>query len=117
MVGVVMCVDDNKISRPGQSRSRSLGLALIGGVLLCSLSTAALSQEFSRGQALYEHHCETCHESWAHKREGRKVTSMAELHQRVAGWSVHAGLDWSESEVGDVTDYLNRAFYQFESTP
>ncbi len=110
-----MNIDDSRFKVPG--RSMSLAVALAAAGLLCSMSAPVLSQESSRGQALYENHCRTCHESSAHTRDGRKVTSMTELRSRVAAWSIHAGLDWSEQEVDDVTDYLNRTFYQFESTP
>jgi hypothetical protein len=117
MVGVVMRTDDSKFKASTQRMPRSLGMGLIGGVLLCGLSSPVLGEEFSRGQALYENHCQTCHETWAHTRNGRRVTSMTELRNRVAAWSNHAGLNWTEEEVGDVTDYLNRTFYRFESTP
>jgi hypothetical protein len=30
---------------------------------------------------------------------------------------VHSHLNWSAEEIDDVTDYLNRAFYQLEGTP
>lgn len=88
-----------------------LGAALLLG------STSAAAQEFSRGQGLYENHCQSCHESWAHTREGRKVTSMNELRRRVAGWSTHAGLGWSDEEIGDVADYLAHTFYDLEDRP
>jgi mono/diheme cytochrome c family protein len=72
-----------------------------------------VSAEFDRGQALYENHCRSCHEEWAHKREeGRVIGSLDGLRARVAAWSVHSGLDWSAEEIDDVTDYLNRRFYQ-----
>jgi len=67
---------------------------------------------FDRGQALYENHCRFCHEDWAHTREHRQVTSLADLRARVAAWSVHAGLDWGKGEIDAVTDYLNRHFYR-----
>jgi mono/diheme cytochrome c family protein len=112
-----MNIGNSNSKARGHRVSRSLGMAVAGGVLLCSLSPPLQSQEPSRGQALYENHCRACHESSAHTREGRKVKSMAALRDRVAGWSTHAGLDWTAQDVDDVTDYLNRAFYRFESTP
>jgi len=30
----------------------------------------------------------------------------------VMAWSVHTGLGWGDEEVDDITDYLNRQFYQ-----
>jgi len=75
---------------------------------------AAMAEEsFDRGQALYENHCQACHEDWAHKREeARVVGSLDALRARVSGWSVHSGLDWGADEINDVTDYLNRRFYK-----
>ncbi len=91
--------------------------------LLTSLCTvlvlpqAIAEEQFDRGQALYEHHCMSCHESWAHTREGRHVRTISELRARTEAWSIHSRLDWSAEEVNDVTDYLNRTFYQLEQTP
>jgi mono/diheme cytochrome c family protein len=83
---------------------------LLSGLPLVSAPAGAA---FDRGQALYENHCRSCHEEWAHKREeGRVVGSLDGLRARVAAWSVHSGLDWSAEEIDDVTDYLNRRFYQ-----
>jgi mono/diheme cytochrome c family protein len=82
---------------------------LLAGVSLASTAIAG----FDRGQALYENHCRSCHEEWAHQREqGRVVGSLDELRARVAAWSVHSGLSWSAEEIDDVTDYLNRHFYR-----
>lgn len=93
-------------------------LSSITGVLVAvMLAAPASSQDFSRGQALYEHHCQSCHADWAHSRAGRKVEDINELRRRVASWSVHAGLDWHDEEIGDVAGYLDRAFYRFEVRP
>ncbi|MGB7933561.1 MAG: c-type cytochrome [Gammaproteobacteria bacterium] len=74
--------------------------------------------EFDRGEALYENHCSACHDPQAHVAgEARHVVTLADLHARVAAWSVHSGLHWSEEDVNDVTDYLNRRFYRFAETP
>lgn len=84
------------------------------------ISTVAmplLAGEFDRGKELYENHCRSCHESWAHERSGRQVTSPEELRHRVRGWSLHSRLDWSEEEVNDVADYLDRQYYGFTKRP
>ena len=91
--------------------------AVFGGIVLSAYSAAAPAEEFSRGQALYENHCQSCHTDWAHTRSDRKVTSMSELHRRVAAWSIHAGLMWNDEDIGDVADYLERNFYRFEAKP
>ena len=89
---------------------QTTSMLICAGLLICS---SAWAETFDRGQALYENHCRTCHESQVHMRYSRRATSLADLHQRVASWSYHAALGWSEEEVTDVVDYLNRAFYHF----
>ena len=86
------------------------GAALLAALL--GLSVSARAMEFDRGRALYENHCQSCHEDWAHTRKGRKVTTLQNLRSRVASWSVHAGLHWGEEEIEDVTRFLNERFYQ-----
>ncbi len=84
---------------------------VVGCLLILNMPVAFA--EFDRGQALYEDNCMQCHESWAHTRANHKVQSIGELRNRVAGWSVHSGLEWTEEEVDDVVQYLNHRFYQF----
>ncbi|MGB5202404.1 MAG: cytochrome c [Sedimenticolaceae bacterium] len=85
---------------------------MIGIVLLTAGSMSAPAAEgFDRARALYENHCRSCHESWAHTRDGRVVDSLDELRMRVASWSLHTGLDWTAEEIDAVTRYLDRRFY------
>ena len=97
------------------------GIKILGSRMsLCAalmLFAPAACAEFDRGQALYENHCRSCHESWAHQREGSHITSLQSLRQRVAAWSIHSGLGWGDDEIGDVTDYLNRQFYRLTVKP
>jgi mono/diheme cytochrome c family protein len=89
-------------------------LVIVAALLGVSGSVAA--EPFDRGQALYENHCQSCHEDWAHKREqARAVGSLDALRARVSAWSVHSGLDWSPEEIDDVTRYLNRRFYKLSN--
>ncbi|HIP68227.1 MAG TPA: cytochrome c [Chromatiales bacterium] len=77
-----------------------------------SLFTSEAWAEFDRGRTLYENHCQFCHETWAHKRKSRLIGSLDSLRAWVTSWSVHAGLNWGEEEINDVTRYLNRRFYR-----
>jgi len=100
--------------------SRWLVLAGVAAALAgVTASVVALrAMEFDRGEALYENHCSTCHDPQTHVAgEARHVTTMADLRARVAAWSVHSGLNWSEEDVNDVTDFLNRRFYRFTDQP
>ena len=88
---------------------------LCAGLVLASSS--ALAETFDRGQALYENHCQSCHEETVHMRESRRAGSIEELRERVASWSYHAALGWSAEEIADVVDYLDRRFYRFPEQP
>ena len=104
-----------RIRAVGSRRWKLAGVAAAGGLLLL---TALRAVEFDRGEALYENHCSSCHDTQVHAPgETRHVATLAELHARVAAWSIHAGLDWSNEDVSDVTDYLNRRFYRFTEHP
>jgi mono/diheme cytochrome c family protein len=96
---------------------RLAGLAAaLAGVLAFMITLRAV--EFDRGEALYENHCSVCHDPQAHLAgEARHVTTMADLRARVAAWSVHSGLNWSDEDVNDVTDFLNRRFYRLTEQP
>lgn len=87
----------------------------IGAVLMSFSPFVAANSE--RGQVLYENHCRSCHENWVHTRTKRRVASITELRQRVAGWSAHTGLMWTEEDIDDVTDYLSSHFYQLTDQP
>jgi mono/diheme cytochrome c family protein len=88
----------------------------VAGVLACVAALRAV--EFDRGEALYENHCSSCHDTQVHAPgETRHVATLADLRARVAAWSIHSGLNWSEEDVTDVTNYLNRRFYRFTDQP
>ncbi|MDX2463842.1 MAG: hypothetical protein QNK31_04970 [Porticoccus sp.] len=73
------------------------------------LATTPIS---NRGQLLYENHCTGCHESRVYIREKRKSRSVTDIAKWVLRWSQHLKLDWTRSEINDVTEYLNQHFYQ-----
>jgi len=92
-------------------QQRRLMMVLLAGLL--SMFASEGWSEPDRGQALYENHCRFCHEDRVHTRKDRLVTTLEGLSSWVTSWSVHAGLNWDKEEIGDVTNYLNRGFYQF----
>ncbi len=71
----------------------------------------------SRGQLLYENHCQVCHTSVVHVRETRRVRSLRDLEYWVTRWSGELEFPWSADEINDVVDYLNRRYYKIEITP
>lgn len=79
--------------------------------------TPAVLAGFDRGEALYQNHCKVCHETMLHDRDDRRARTIEDIRKWTRTWSFHTELDWSESEVNDVADYLNRRFYKFSETP
>jgi mono/diheme cytochrome c family protein len=93
-------------------RWKAFGALAAVAISLPALVGAQEPLEFDRGRALYENHCQGCHEALAHTRADREVKSIAGLRARVSSWSVHSGLNWTDDEIDDVARYLNRRFYQ-----
>ena len=93
---------------------RTAGMAFCTGLLVCAQAQA---ETFDRGQALYENHCRSCHEEQVHTREARRADSIEALRRWVSSWSYHAALGWSDEEIADVVDYLDRRYYHFTGQP
>jgi mono/diheme cytochrome c family protein len=66
----------------------------------------------SRGQLLYENHCQGCHTSRLHIREHRRARTVDELRGWVTRWAATQKLNWGDEEIRDVTDHLNRRYYR-----
>ena len=71
----------------------------------------------SRGQLLYEDHCQACHTSIVHVRETHKARTLKDLEYWVTHWSDELKLPWGADEVRDVVDYLNVRYYKIEGSP
>ena len=69
---------------------------------------------FSRGRMLYENHCTTCHESNIHIRARRKAKNFNDVTRWVIQRSQWLKLNWSDSEIVDVTQYINGRFYKYK---
>lgn len=89
---------------------------------LCLLSawpSAAFAQgkhSEERGELLYMAHCNTCHTAQIHWREQKLARDWESLLAQVRRWQNIGGLNWNESEIADVTHYLNALFYEYKST-
>ncbi len=77
-------------------------------------SKPAVPATGSRGQLLYENHCQLCHTSVVHVRETRRARSLKELEHWVTRWSGELNLSWGADEISDVVDYLNRRYYKLD---
>ena len=68
----------------------------------------------SRGQMLYENHCQGCHTSVVHVREMRRVHSINDLEHWVKRWADTLKLSWGKDEINDVVNYLNQQYYKMK---
>lgn len=80
-------------------------------------SKPAVPATSSRGQLLYENHCQVCHTSVVNVRETRRAHSLKDLEYWVTRWSGELEVPWSADEISDVVDFLNRRYYKIEPTP
>jgi mono/diheme cytochrome c family protein len=85
--------------------------AFVAWILACS--PVAVAQ--SRGELLYTTHCIACHTTQMHWRDGRAATDWSSLASQVRRWQGVASLGWSESDIQEVSRYLNETIYRFES--
>ena len=82
--------------------------------VLAFISAPLAANNFDRGEALYENHCQVCHENTIHERTEPRVTSLESLRAWVMSWSIHSDLKWNEEDFDDVSHYLNSRFYQLQ---
>ena len=93
------------------ARRRLFLLVLLAAAIAApSLSRAA---DAGRGRALYELRCGGCHTESVHGREHRVARDLGEVSHWVRRWSANLELGWGNSEVEDVTAYLNATYYRF----
>jgi len=91
---------------------KNVGVAAIGLViLLAGRGTPAADAE--RGRELYELRCGECHSESVHGRAKRVATDFADVRRWVGRWSGNLGLRWSDSEIEDVSVYLNNTYYRY----
>lgn len=92
-----------------------LGILLVCGAGL-AVATGAEAEDASggsRGQMLYETHCNECHRSEIHWRSKRLVTDWASLFRQVRRWQTNAGGSWDPGDTEAIAGYLNEHFYHF----
>lgn len=80
------------------------------------IPVSAIAQDYWRGQRLFLAHCDACHDSLTYPGKQQKVKSLAELKGRIESWAIHGGENWGQSEIDDVTYYLNKSHYHFDET-
>ncbi len=91
----------------------------LNGLIIFLLFTNPVSAETNtkqdtlRGELLYENHCSQCHSEQIHWRKKTLVTDWKTLISEVNRWQNASGLEWSNSDINEVSRYLHDQFYHF----
>jgi mono/diheme cytochrome c family protein len=67
----------------------------------------------SRGAMLYDNHCIQCHTQQLYWQDKRLVIDKKSLTDQVNRWQRNAGLEWSDDDIKEVSQYLNGKFYHY----
>ncbi len=97
-------------------RTRFKALYSAAAVVVGTITGAPFAHAQSRGELLYSTHCISCHTSEMHWRDKKVATDWTSLKFQVRRWQGNAGLAWRESDIEDVTRYLNESIYRYVQT-
>ena len=86
--------------------------SLIFAALLTTGSYVLADAE--HGQKLHDEQCMKCHDSGVYTREDRRVADRDALVKQVKRCELNLGLQWFDTDVNDVVQYLNQSYYKFK---
>ena len=86
--------------------------SLIFAALLTTGSYVLADAE--HGQKLHDQQCMKCHDSGVYTREDRRVADRDALVKQVKRCELNLGLQWFDTDVNDVVQYLNQSYYKFK---
>jgi mono/diheme cytochrome c family protein len=92
-------------------------LALLIGCCGAARADEAATAAPSRGELLYNVHCNACHDTKRHLREKKLAVDWPSLVFQVDRWQDYAKLGWSMDDVSEVAHYLNREYYHYPNEP
>lgn len=97
------------------------GFKALSIAVLLALAPLTYAADAKNGQALYEANCTSCHvklmggDKYAiHTRANSIIHSLDSLKKRVKFCESSNGMNWNDTQIGDVVTYLNEAFYKFK---
>lgn len=65
------------------------------------------------GKQLHDTHCQQCHDNSIYTRKNSIIQSLPELQARVEFCESSNNKNWSESQINQVVNYLNKNFYKY----
>ena len=92
---------------------RPLTAIPIISLMLFATNTATLAADAENGKKLYTSKCGGCHDTRVHTRPNRIVHTFEDLVNRVRFCDTNAKTNFSDSDILDVSEYLNSEYYKF----
>ena len=98
---------------------KTINLWLLTIILLTSITTLATTAiadkapDAKHGEKVYSTKCGGCHDTRIHTRPNRIVHTYEDLVNRVRFCDSAAKANFKESDIYDVSEYLNNTFYKF----
>ena len=92
-------------------------LALVAALAVVAAAQAQPASAPGRGELLYATHCIACHDAQIHWRDGKQARDWNSLKAEVRRWQAIGQLGWDESDIDEVTGYLNRTVYRYPQPP
>ncbi|MFV2058838.1 MAG: cytochrome c [Thiohalomonadales bacterium] len=86
-------------------------LIIIGAALMSN--PFAMASDIANGKKKYDENCHACHTTKIHTRPNRIIHTYEDLVGRVKFCDGAAKSHFTDTEMSDVIDYLNDAFYKF----
>lgn len=83
--------------------------------ILCLLAlTSTAFADLANGRKLVEEQCTKCHDDSVYTRANRFITDKTALRKQVDRCHLNTGAQWFDTDVDDVTSYLNETYYKFK---
>ncbi len=98
---------------------RPIRTLLLSFGLLAALSVPVMAQDQaarSRGELLYSTFCVACHTTQMHWRDKRNAADLPGLRAQVRRWQGNIGQSWSDADIEEVVQHLNRLYYKYPVT-
>jgi len=86
--------------------------AVLGLAAMAAYAPASWAADAERGRQLNASSCQQCHDDGLYRGSGRKAASVAAIAAQVRKGEQALGLGWSDKDVADVTEYLNKTYYR-----
>jgi len=91
---------------------RAMCAAVLALAAMAAYAADSAAADAERGRQLNAANCQQCHDDGLYRSSARKAGSIAAIAAQVRKGEQALGLGWSDEEVADVTEYLNKTYYR-----